>query len=370
MALLPEKIRYKLFDSLSLKTMRYVDAVPREKAGALVQEVYDQIAEDFFINGSLTSRSRVPNILAAIWTAGREAILVSDKIDRTTKEAMAATLSSINDCPYCGDMLISLVHAGDREDDAKQILKDKEEDIDDPVLRERLTWLRAVATPGSTPPASTPFTDEQLPEAISTIMAMSDINRFSHIVMDGSPVNAPFGAQGIKQFALGIFGNELRTTHVQPLKPGRSLHLTPEAELPDDMQWARANPRIARAVAQWAGTVEKEAESVVPYKVRELVHENLKHWHGERMPMSRSWVEQELSSLKDQERSIAKLALLLAKASFQIDDSLIKEVLGPNTEQERFIRILSWCSFTASRYVASHIARLSVQTQDRTKEAA
>ena len=51
MALLPEKIRYKLFDSFSLKTMRYVDAVSSKDAGPLVREIYDQIAEDFFING-------------------------------------------------------------------------------------------------------------------------------------------------------------------------------------------------------------------------------------------------------------------------------------------------------------------------------
>ena len=66
------------------------------------------ITEDFFVNGSLTSRSKVPNLLAAIWTAGRESILTDDHLDRTTKEAICAVLSDINDCPYCGDMLISL----------------------------------------------------------------------------------------------------------------------------------------------------------------------------------------------------------------------------------------------------------------------
>jgi hypothetical protein len=31
-----------------------------------------------------------------------------------------------------------------------------------------------------------PFTTEEAPEAIAALMAMSDINRFSHVVMDGS----------------------------------------------------------------------------------------------------------------------------------------------------------------------------------------
>ena len=72
--MLPVKLRYGLFERLSLKTMRYVSAVPRRDASGQVAEIYDMIAEDFFINGSLTSRSKVPNLLAAIWSAGRETV--------------------------------------------------------------------------------------------------------------------------------------------------------------------------------------------------------------------------------------------------------------------------------------------------------
>ena len=215
-----------------------------------------------------------------------------------------------------------------------------------------------------------PFTDEQLPEAISTIMAMNDINRFSHIVMDGSPVNAPFALQGIKQFALGIFGNELRTTHMQPLVPGRSFHLTPAAELPYDMRWATGNTRISMALAQWAATVENEASGVVPVEVRDFVHHNLQQWRFEPMPISRSWVDQELGELEGEARSIAKLALLLAKAAYQVDEKLVTEVMGPDADQERFIRILAWCSFTASRYVGSHIADQARQAQHGSRMAA
>ena len=99
MALLPRTLRFWLFDTLSVKTMRYLQSVPRHKARGVVAEVYDQIADDFFINGSLSGRSGVPDLFAAIWTGGRETVLVDDLLDRTTKEALTATLSSINDCP-------------------------------------------------------------------------------------------------------------------------------------------------------------------------------------------------------------------------------------------------------------------------------
>lgn len=364
MALLPRKLRFWLFDTLSVQTMRYVHPVPRRKATGIVAEAYDMIDRDFFINGSLTSRSAVPELLAAIWTGGRETILVSDQLDRTTKEAMTATMSSINDCPYCGDMLVSLVHAADQHDDASEILGETEENITDPVLRERLLWVRAVATPGAEPPASLPFTAQQLPEAIGCLMAMSDINRFSHIVMDGSPVKTPFGIEGIRAAALRIFGGELKATHTTSLEPGATLRLLPPAELPPDMQWARPNPRIVRALAQWTAAVEREAKSVVPEDAQRLVHRSLARWHNEPMPMSRSWVAQETNGLEGESRDIARLALVLAKASYQIDDKVVEAVLGADRDEERFVRILAWSSFTAARYFANHVAKLIAKQKD------
>jgi AhpD family alkylhydroperoxidase len=96
-------------------------------------------------------------------------------LDRTTKEAMMAVLSRVNDCPYCGDMLVSLVHGGSKHAAAAQIFSRSEEEIADPALRERLEWVKAVATPGSQLPAHTPFTAEQLPEVIGSLLACPEI---------------------------------------------------------------------------------------------------------------------------------------------------------------------------------------------------
>jgi hypothetical protein len=354
--MLPKKLRFRLFEALSLKTMRYVHAIPRRKATGLVAQVYDMIEQDFFINGSLISRSKVPTLMAAIWTAGRESVLVDDRLDRTTKEAMNAVLSQVNDCPYCGDMLISLVHAGGQHEAASNIFAESEAAIPDGALRARLAWVRSVASPGTNQHPPTPFTAGELPEAIAALMAMSDINRFSHVVMDGSPVSAPLGLQSIKAAALRLFGGELRATHVARLAPGRALSLLPPASLPPDMRWATPNPRIADALARWTAVVECEASSVVSPPVRDLVVRNLQDWNGELMPISRSWVDVEVSALAGQDRAIARLALVLAKAPYQVDEKLVEGVLSEDRCEERFIRILAWASFSSARRLAQRIA--------------
>jgi AhpD family alkylhydroperoxidase len=354
--MLPRRLRFWLFETLSLKTMRYVHAIPRRTATGLVAQVYEMIEEDFFINGSLTSRSKVPRLMAGIWTAGRESILVDDRLDRTTKEAMNAALSQVNDCPYCGDMLISLVHAGGKHEAASCIFAENEAHIANSTLGKRLSWVKSVATPGTKMDTPVPFTAEQLPEAIAALMAMSDINRFSHVVMDGSPVSAPLGLQSVKAAALRLFGGELRATHGNPLTSGRALQLLPPAPLPTDMQWAAPNPRIADALARWAAVVELEASCVVSTEVQELVVRNLHHWDGELMPLSRSWVDSEVAALSGQDRAIARLALVLAKAPYQLDETLVEDVLREDRCEERFIRVLAWASFSGARRFAERIA--------------
>lgn len=354
--MLPKKFRFWLFETLSLETLRYVHAIPRRKATGLVAQVYEMIEEDFFINGSLISRSKTPGLMAGIWIAGRESVLVDDHLDRTTKEAMNAVLSQVNDHPYCGDMLISLVHAGGKHDAASCIFAENEADITNTTLRKRLTWVKSIATPGTRMDMPVPFTAEELPEAIAALMAMSDINRFSHVVMDGSPVSAPLGLQGIKAAAVRLFGGQLRATHVKPLTPGCALPLLPPAPLPTDMQWATPNPRIADALARWAAVVEREASCVVSPEVRELVVRNLQHWDGALMPLSRSWVDPEVTMLTGQDRAIARLALVLAKAPYQVDETLVEDVLNEDRCEERFIRILAWASFSGARRFAQRIA--------------
>jgi hypothetical protein len=345
--MLPETLRNRLFDSLSVKTMRHVTAVPSSEATGLTRRVYDMIRDDFFINGSLTSRSGVPELLAAIWTAGRETMLVDGHLDRTTKEAVCAVLSEINACPYCGDMLISLVHAGDQGETAGALYGTDLSTITDPVMRERLAWVEAVGTPGRTDIPPCPFTPDELPEVIGSLMAMADINRFSHVVMDGSPVNAPLGLQGV---ALRAFGHELRATKRRPAEPGRALSLLPPADLPEDLHWAEPSPTIADALARWVATVERETHDVIPEAVREHVHANLEQWHNERMPISLAWVEPEVAVLEGRDRDLARLALVLAKAPYQVSDELVRPLV--DGDEERFLRTLAWASFTAARRYA------------------
>ena len=88
------------------------------------------------------------------------------------------------------------------------------------------------------------------------------------------------------------------------------------------------------------------------------------------MPMSRDWVESEVGQLADDDYVIGKFALLLAKASYQIDEQLMDQVLRIAGSEEQFVRILAWCSYTASCFVANRVAELAQQRLQQVVRAA
>ena len=158
--------------------------------------------------------------------------------------------------------------------------------------------------------------------------------------MDGSPVG-----ERLKDTALRLFGYELRETTERPIQPGRALDLLPPASIPEELNWARPNSRVADALSRWGAAVDRESSLAISPQVRALVQNNLGEWQGETIPISRKWVDIEVKQLKGEDREIAKLVLVVAKASWQFDESLVQAVMQDEVDEKRLIRILAYTAF-------------------------
>ena len=87
---------------LGLTQVRYVSPVRRGAAQGLAGRVYDQVEREFGVLApSLVLLSPAPQVLAASWLMLRETLLVTRKVDRAAKEAVATTVSLGNTCPWC-----------------------------------------------------------------------------------------------------------------------------------------------------------------------------------------------------------------------------------------------------------------------------
>ena len=67
------------------------------------------------------------------------------------------------------------------------------------------------------------------------------------------------------------------------------------------------------------------------------------------MPISRTWVDKEVEQLTGEDRESAKLILVVAKASWQFDESLVQTVMQDKIDEKRLIRIETMIEMAQAR---------------------
>ena len=111
--------------------IKHIQSVGENVSDPLVLEVFNQIKRDFGeIVEPFSVHSSFPKLLAGVWIASREAELVGI-VPRSHKEAIAATVSALNSCPYCIDAHTIMLYTSGEKGVADAICKGKYEQISD-----------------------------------------------------------------------------------------------------------------------------------------------------------------------------------------------------------------------------------------------
>ena len=331
--------------------IRYIQPVPKSSAVGLVAEVYTQIKREF---GSLvepfTLHSPIPKLLAGAWMAARESQLAGS-VRRDIKEAVAATVSKINQCPYCVDAHTIMLKATGEHKTAWAIAAGEYDQIQDSKVRAIIRWALATRLPGSKSLRSPPFSTEEAPEIIGTAVFYHYINRMVSVLLSETPLpsNRPCLKRPLKRLATVIFSRAVRRS----ISAGESLKFLSEAYLPADLVWGKPVPTVAGAYARFSAVVDDVGGYGLSAEVRVRVQENIQDWKGEDFGLSRSWVEQKLRGLNETSRVAGRLALLTAFAPYQIDDRVVLAFRTHFPEDEKLLGALAWASFTAARKIGS-----------------
>ena len=331
--------------------IKHIQPVSNASASGLLAQVYPQIKRDF---GALvepfTLHAPAPRLLAGVWMATRETELVGS-VRREIKEAVAATVSQLNQCPYCVDAHTMMLHATSAHGISTAISRSDDDQIQDAAIREIVAWAKATRSPGDPLLQRPPFSETEAPEIIGTAVAFHYTNRMVDIFLDETPLPSNRGwLKGtLKRMAGWYFSRAARRRKVA----GDSLALLPEAELPADMGWAAASPTVAGAFARWAAVVEIAGQEALPANVRALVREHIAAWNGEAPSLSRNWVEKAVTGPAEAEKPAARLALLTALAPYQIDEDTIAAFRAQQPEENKLIAATAWASFTAARRVGT-----------------
>lgn len=310
----------------SLNDTRHVRVVKRRHATGLVAEVYRQVERDFkMLAPPVALHSAAPDTMAAAWMILRETLLAQGVVDRASKETVATGVSLANTCPYCVDVHGMTLAAMPVEHDVSTLEK----------------WARNPAT------VEPPFPPAQAPELVGVAVAFQYYNRMVNVFLGESPFPSHV-PETAKPKARHLLGGVLRPTPTGPT-PGESLDLLPAAPIPEDLSWAAASPTIETAFARAYAAVEAAGERSVPPSIRTLVHTRLSTWDGSPPGLSRSWLTDAVTDLPPTDQPAARLALAVALAPYQLDDSLVDAHRKTTPDDAALIELTAWAAMTAAR---------------------
>jgi AhpD family alkylhydroperoxidase len=345
--------------------VKHVHPVRPEAATGLVSAVYEQLARDFQLVAPLTLTSPLPSLLAASWTLVRET-LVTGAVPRLEKELVALGVSKANACPYCVSAHALMLRGRAQAEVAKAMAQGEVEAIANSRFRALGVWALNSRSPDHPAVVGPPFDARSAPEFVGTAVAFHAINRMVDIFLEADPLDMPMGlkwaAELLTKPVAATFGR--RMVDLTP-RPGESLTLLPPALLPADLQWAEPNPVVAGAVARAAAVTEQLGATLVPDEARTVVLEHVSRWRGEAMGPSRAWVEEAIGPVAPRARPAARLGLLAALASFQIDEGVVRAFREQSASDQALLGTAAWAAFTAARRAGTWLGGLGTSSVAR-----
>ncbi|MEC3976932.1 carboxymuconolactone decarboxylase family protein [Amycolatopsis sp. H20-H5] len=330
----------------TLRDVKYVRPVRPRRATGLVRSVYTQLERDFgLLAPPIGLHSPSPGVLAASWAMLRESLVAAGVASRADKEVVAAAVSQANACPYCVEVHGMALASAGRAEAAAAIADDRAADIGDPATRRLARW----AAGGDVEPEVGPAA---LSELIAVAVSFQYLNRMVEVFLGRSPLPdaVPESARATTRAVLGRF---LRPGEAPAA--GSAVDLLPAAGTPADFGWAAGNPVVAEAFARAAAAIEAAAERVTSPAVRAVVLRELASWDGRPPGISRVWTEPALVDLPEDERPLARLALLTALCPSQVDDQVIEDFRRVRSDDAALVELAAWASLSAARTLGARM---------------
>ncbi|HEX3588105.1 MAG TPA: carboxymuconolactone decarboxylase family protein [Pseudonocardiaceae bacterium] len=274
----------------------------------------------------LAAHSPAPGLPAAAWLMLRATMVSPGRVDRTTKEAVAAAVAHANSCWYCEELHVTVLES----------LNDRRSaDNDVTSLADRRTgqltaWARRPARP-------LPFPDWHVPELVGTVVVSHYLNRIA-MVLSSSDTDG-FAAVAERAHAV----------------PGTGAGPLPDAPVPTGFAWAGGQQEIASAFARAAVVFDAAGARAVPERVRTLVLDRLAVWHGEQARLDHRVLAGWLRGLPGDDRLAGRLALLTALSPGQAEPLLVSTYREQHGERG-LVELACWASFEAARRVGELVA--------------
>ena len=331
--------------------VNHVRVVPRRSAEGLVAEVYGQVGREIgrHVEG-VSMFSADSAVLAASWASFREPLLAAGRAPRMDKEAVAATVARLNECPYCVDAHSVMLYGGGAGTVATQLLGGLAAEQVHPDYRDLCRWAEDASAQGTAATAVAPFPADRAPELIGVLVNFHFLTRMITILLDGTFLP---GSERAKRIARRVGGKVMAGRITARLEPGLAPGVRRGLPLPADLAWAAGSEPVSAAFAMLAAVCESAAHRAAPPAAIEAVEQGVAAWAGGFPGIGASWVNEPLSRLSPPDRPAARLGLLAALAPHQVTVADVNVYRADHPGDRDLLGLLSWSTFLAARKVGT-----------------
>lgn len=340
----------KLMEDISNRSVQHVRVIPSNESSGLLRQVYQQMEKEFGIVPPLSVHSKVPRILAALWSATRESLIAGE--GRLTKELIATTVSEINECPFCVDVHSVVLRAGGITGDKKEFSESLGSD-----QQKIRAWTQATRSSGNSLLKNPPFKENEIAPFFATAVTFHYINRVVNVFMkEGSPLNLN-GKGGWSRKLMRFLGAKTVGAAMLKMrvKSGESLHLVETLAPATRIPWMIKGGETGLALARFFAITNEEVLAVIPDEPRLQFRDAIASWNGEDTTLGRSWLTEAVAKFPAECRESITLAFLVARSSHQIMDADIDRFRSRHTSDEDLIRVVSWGASVAAERIATWI---------------
>lgn len=343
-----EKIENQLFRKVAPFTIRHIKRPDLNSKEPLVKRVFDQAGREFQAAPPITLHFPDPSLMAGIWSATRESFIINAN-GRAMREAVAAAVSELNECPYCVDVHTAM-HASAN---GSRHLPDSNSDSDNSSVARAYKWALSTLDPDSPLLQYPQIAIADTPQVFGTAICFHYTNRMVNIFLDKAPMPMPAASskfmRAFSRASLRFFGK--RMVKLDGV-PGDYIMEAENVVLPEEFSWAHSNPYVAGGLLRFSHAAEMAGSEAVHKDIQELVLLHLDAWNGEQVGLGRGWVEELILPLDKKLQPAGRLALLAARASWQVDKEIIREFRQFNEGDKALIQVAGWASYAAVKKIS------------------
>ena len=183
--MLVDVITNQIFRHAAPQAIRHLKKPDLRTRDPLARSILDQAAREFQMAPPVTLHIADPELMGGLWHAARETYVV-DREGRAMREAVAAAVSKINECPYCVTVHAGLFAAAGR--DARG-LENPERLPPDIAAAHR--WASASLTPDSEALREPAVPVTSWPQVFGTAVVYHYLNRLVSVFLVDTPVALP-----------------------------------------------------------------------------------------------------------------------------------------------------------------------------------